>query len=390
MPKQKQDGQLGETRELPSGVKLVRTIEGHEGIIFSIAFDPAGQTLASGSDDGKVKLWDVTSGELLRTLDGHEGAIYSVAFDPMGRTLASGGDDSSVRLWDTASGKLLRTLDALKEYFTEAIYSTGAVYSVAFDPAGRTLASAGSNIVRLWDTISGKLLNTLKDETSYTVESLAFDPTGRTLASGCTASVNSVKLWKVASGKLLSTLEGHNRDVYGVAFDPTGQMLASGSSDKTVKLCDTASGKLLRTLEGHTGSVGTVGFYPGGHIMASKSHDGTIRLWSCETWDAVAVIPEKISGVWRITDFAFHPTLPLLASIGSKPDATEHERSRLIHLWELDLDVLLGKAPEAKSAVQAVHHTTAKMVLVGDSGVGKTGLGWRLAHGEFNRCSGKV
>jgi GTPase SAR1 family protein len=79
--------------------------------------------------------------------------------------------------------------------------------------------------------------------------------------------------------------------------------------------------------------------------------------------------------------------LPLLATSGSKPDAPENERSRLIHFWELDLDLLLGKAPEAGPAMRAVHHTTAKIVLLGDSGVGKTGLGWRLAHGEYKEHS---
>ncbi len=79
--------------------------------------------------------------------------------------------------------------------------------------------------------------------------------------------------------------------------------------------------------------------------------------------------------------------MPLLASVGSKPDAPEDERSRLTHFWELDFDVLLGKAPEARPAMKAVHHTTAKIVLVGDSGVGKTGLGWRLAHGDYKEHS---
>ena len=78
MPKQKQDGQLGETRELPPGVKLVRTLEGHDDVVCSVAFDPAGQTLASGSADRTVKLWDVTSGKLLRTL-GYRGLPPSIA-----------------------------------------------------------------------------------------------------------------------------------------------------------------------------------------------------------------------------------------------------------------------------------------------------------------------
>ena len=128
-----------------------------------------------------------------------------------------------------------------------------------------------------------------------------------------------------------------------VAFDPQGGTLASGSGDKTVKLWEVRSGKLLRTLEGHTEPVDIVAFSPDGRLLASKSGDQTIRLWSCETWETVAVIPEPtITNRW-IPALAFHPTLPLLATAGSEPDTPEDERSRLIHLWELDYDVLLGQ-----------------------------------------------
>ena len=76
--------------ELPPGVKLLRTLEGHQGAVLSVAFDPQGGTLASGSDDKTVKLWEARSGKLLRTLEGHQDSVMSVAFDPQGGTLASG------------------------------------------------------------------------------------------------------------------------------------------------------------------------------------------------------------------------------------------------------------------------------------------------------------
>jgi GTPase SAR1 family protein len=79
--------------------------------------------------------------------------------------------------------------------------------------------------------------------------------------------------------------------------------------------------------------------------------------------------------------------LPLLASTGSSPDAPEEGVSKQVHVLELEFDVLLGKASEVRPTMEAVQHTTAKIVLVGDSGVGKTGLGWRLAHGQFKEHS---
>src|SRR5688572_33415780 len=96
----KSEGQKVDQQEpavLPPGLKGVRSLEGHQGIVRSVAFDPQGWTLASGSVDGTVKLWDAQSGKLLRTLEGHQGEINSVAFDPQGETLASGGDDKTVK-----------------------------------------------------------------------------------------------------------------------------------------------------------------------------------------------------------------------------------------------------------------------------------------------------
>jgi WD40 repeat protein/GTPase SAR1 family protein len=383
MPEKEQDVQHATQpeRELLPGVKLLSTLQRPRNPIMSIAFDPTGRTLASGGFDNKVRLWEAATGRLLYTLEGHTGVVLSVAFDPTGRTLASGSYDRTVKLWDVTSGELFQTLELLRTLEGH----TGVVLSVAFDPTGRTLASGSyDRTVKLWDVTSGELLRTVEGHASA-ILSVAFDPTGRTLASG--SYDRTVKLWETATGRPLRTLEGHNDPVVGVAFDPTGRTLASGSYDRTVKLWETATGRLLRTLEGHTSSVDVIAFSADGQLLASKSRDGTLRLWSCRTWATVAVIPEPTRPEYWLPGLTFHPTLPVLASVGSKPGALENQLSRLIHLWELDLDVLLGKRAEAGAATAAVHHTTAKIVLVGESGVGKTGLGWRLAHGEFKEHS---
>jgi small GTP-binding protein len=355
--------------DLPSGVKLVRTLEGHEDQVSSLAFDPHGGLLASGSWDSTVKLWDGPSGKLIRTLEGHKEEVWSVAFDSGGRTLASGGDDNTVKVWEARSGKLLSTLEGHKD----------AVTSLAFDPKGGTLAS-GSNdrTVKVWEKGSDKLVRTLEGHQAG-IRCLAFDPQDGFLASG--SDDKTINVWETGSGRLLRTLRGHQNQVNSVAFDPRRAILATGSTDQTVRLWETKTGNLLRTLEGHTLPVSQLAFSADGGLLATKSNDQTIRLWNCQTWETVAVIGKPANISWNPA-LAFHPTLPLLAAAGSEPDMPRNQGSRLIQLWELNFDILMSE-PFIKSEVRAIHHTTAKIVLVGDHSVGKSALGYRLIHNRF-------
>jgi WD40 repeat protein/Flp pilus assembly protein TadD len=255
----------------PAKLTLLCTLNGHNDEVNGIAISPDGNTLASGSDDNSIKLWELPSGRELRTLIGHTNHVYSVVFSPDGRILASGGDDNSIKLWELPSGRELRTLTG----------HTNHVYSVVFSPDGHTLASASyDNTIRLWELLSGHELRTLTGHTNH-VYSVVFSPDGYTLASA--SCDNTIRLWELPSGHELRTLTGHTNRVWSVVFSPNGNILASSSGDYTIKLWELPSGSELRTLTGHTNVVWSVAFNPEGNVLASGSGDNTIKLWGMES-----------------------------------------------------------------------------------------------------------
>jgi small GTP-binding protein len=180
-------------------------------------------------------------------------------------------------------------------------------------------------------------------------------------------------LWSVKTKESFQRLRGRrNQDTTSVAWSPDARTIASGHTDGTIYLWDLKAGRQTQVLEGQIGGVSCVSFSSNGRFLFSLSQDGSIWLWRCHDQKIVAVLREPISQ-HEYSSLAVHPNpkATVLASLC--------EEGKSIYIWYLDLDVLL-KTPSASSLIQYIN---AKAVLVGESGVGKSGLGIRMAEKKF-------
>ena len=294
----------------------------HTDYVPSITFSPDGQTLASGSWDQTIRLWNPHTGQLKTTLIGHTSNIHDVAFSPDGQTLVSVGRDITIRLWDPHTGELKTTPTENKDWIT----------SIAFSPDGNMLATGGAGgKILLRNTDTGELKETLTQHATvinHVVESLAFSPDGNTLASGNRDKI--IRLWNPNNGKLKSTLTEHTDVVMSMAFSPDGKTLASGSRDRTIRLWNPENGKLKTTLTGYTDWINPVAFSPDGQYLACGRYN-TIRLWNTQTGE-YKNISERHTG--HILSLAFSPDGTTLAS-GSE--------DKTVLLW--NVQTLLEQTP---------------------------------------------
>lgn len=238
--------------------------------------------------------------ERRHSLPGHSAAVYSVAFSPDGKTLASGSHDGSAVLRDAQLGDIRRTFSAGDDV---------SVYAVAFSPDGSQVAACGGVDVLIWDTATWA--QSVLGGHRGLVLSVAFSPDGRIMATG--SADRTVKLWDARAKTELRTLGPLGDEVNAVAISPDGKTVVAAGYDDTVSLWDAGTGDLKRSLRAHTDDVYAVAISPDGETLASGSKDTTVILWNARS----GVMKKRLGGHSdSVRAVAFSPDGRMLASGG--------------------------------------------------------------------------
>jgi WD40 repeat protein len=303
-----------EPAAITSNYQLRQTLKGHTGWVRAVAFFPNGFSLASGSYDRTLKLWNTRDNQAFGTLSNHLGSISginAIAVHPNGNTFAIACIDKSIKLWNFRNGQPVRNIEA----------HAGQVYSVAYSPDGNSLVSASADkTLKLWNWRKGELLQTFEGHQDKVV-SVAFYPDGKRIASA--SFDKTIKIWDVNTGKQVLSMTGHAAPVNAIAFSPDGKLLASSSQDQTVKIWDVSTGKVVRTLSGHVGGVLAVDFNRDGSVIASGGVDKTIQIWDVKTGKSMQILNQHEAPVLSLS---FNPKDATLVS-GSA--------DRTVKVWQL-------------------------------------------------------
>jgi len=292
-------------------VTATETLSSHTSKVNTLALNPNGQTLVSGSSDNTLRIWELPTGELLQTLEGHESFINAVVVSPDGSTLISGGADKTVRLWHASTGDLESILKGHQSF----------VNTVAVSPNGRAIASGSADgEIRIWDFPEGTLIQSLVGHTSA-VNDIVFSHSGQYLISG--GADGTIKVWDMASGQLNRQIQAEASPVNTLVISPDGRTLISGNADANIRLWNIQTGELITTLSGHTSYVNFLQLSDDGNLLASSGADQTVKVWDLSQKQLV----RTLTGFGTpVNDFVLDANWQNLITSGETKDIT---------IWEL-------------------------------------------------------
>jgi len=292
--------------------------------VTAVAFWPGTQKLATGHDDGVVRIWNWVRQQLVRELAGHEGPISALAFGPDGTTLASASEDRMIYLWNAEEGKRTGVLKG----------HTDRIPALAWHPDGKRLVSAGwDTTARVWDVTTAEPIILLNSHATQ-LYSLAFTPDGSLLASA--DSANAVHVWTMHNYREREVVREQGNEIRFLAFSPDGQTLVWGGSDREIHVWQAQQGQGLPFLADPYLARTTLAVSPDGRRLFSLAGGGQLRVGDTETTQSAAVVYQDAPALHA---FAASPDGQWIAAglktpDRGKPPVVVRDPEPAVGLWE--------------------------------------------------------
>lgn len=322
-----------------------RALRGHSKEVTSVAFSPNGLTVASGSKDSTVRIWNVTTGRMIGDpLEGHTDCVSSISYSHDNLRVVSGSHDGSVRVWDIETQTTVYAASV-----TEDGKSKVRVECAKFSHSGCTIAFCGWDAtIRLADIWTGRkvVLSDAPENGQYPATRVAFSPSDTELISLMPDEFPSIRIWDLQRCALTARVPLGSAWCYMPAPDLSadGARVAIGSWGGLHHVWDARTGKAIeQPMEGQSASSTAVGLSADNSLFASALFDGSIRVWNAETGAALA------GKYWghsnSINSITFSPNGRLMASGAN--DCT-------VRLWDVHPDTAPGSRPPWKGHDRSV------------------------------------
>uniref|UniRef100_A0A1S4H5N3 Small-subunit processome Utp12 domain-containing protein n=1 Tax=Anopheles gambiae TaxID=7165 RepID=A0A1S4H5N3_ANOGA len=268
--------------ELPD-VNLIHSLSISEASIGSVAFNDTGDWLALGvSSLGQLLVWEWQSEQYIMKQQEHSQGMNCLSYAPDGHLLVTGGQDGKVKLWNVTSGFCVVT-------FSE---HTSAVMAVEFSRNKKFLVSASlDGTVRAYDVTRYRNFRTFTSPEPVQFASVAVDCSGELVAAGGQDSFE-IYLWSMKLGRLLEVLSGHEAPVVSLAFSPvaSSSAMVSGSWDQTLRIWDCLESSGTHETVPVGSDVVCVAFKPDGEEVAIATLNGNITVFHVKTAAQLASI----------------------------------------------------------------------------------------------------
>jgi WD40 repeat protein len=313
-------------------------LRGHHGFPQAAAFSFDGALVATGCEQGVIKMWDVITGRERTFCRKAGAAVRALAFADAGKTLVSvenGNGETVVRAWRVDDVRQYLFLPLPDDCFALGVGPGARIVLAATDAGisrwdltngmelpplkehqngldGVTFSADGTTVatldrtgeLRLWDAASGKV-RLRRPKTGRYAVALSADGAFLAVADGNIASVLSA-----SDGKVRMALQGHRKQIIAIAFSPDGRKIVTAGQDQELKWWNASTGKGLDSAK-HGSALASVAISPDGKLVASGAEDGTVKLWNASTHELIATLEGHEKTVRAV---AFGPDGAILAS----------------------------------------------------------------------------